>query len=232
MEWHQIVDQVKPYVFKVETPEGFGTGFLFTYAGNNNALCAVATAAHVVEHAERWELPIKITHFASGKSTVLKPDIRAVVVRKELDTAAILFPIRGMELPQELPALIAQERHLKVGVRIGWVGFPALSPDDLCFFRGSVSCWVQEKQVYLVDGVAINGVSGGPAFYYDEIEESLKVAGVISAYAPNRATGETLPGLSVVRSVTQLHGLIQAFRSIEEAKRKEAEQGKTVAPPE
>ncbi len=34
---------------------------------------------------------------------------------------------------------------------------------------------------YRMDGVAINGVSGGPAFYI-EAEESIRIMGVVSAF--------------------------------------------------
>jgi hypothetical protein len=67
-----------------------------------------------------------------------------------------------------------------------------------------------------VDGVAINGVSGGPAF----IREKMLV-GVVAAYIPNRATGEPFPGLAVVRGVEQFHELAESFRSIDEAKAEE-----------
>jgi hypothetical protein len=39
---------------------------------------------------------------------------------------------------------------------------------------------------------------------------------------PNRATGETLPGVSVVRDVSQFQRLIKTFRSVDEAQKKEA----------
>ncbi len=235
MEWHEVVNAVKPYVFKVETPRGFGTGFLFAYAADKN-VCGLATAAHVVEYADKWDEPIEITHFESGKSVRLlpgparvRPGFRIVNVEKALDTAALVFLKGDMELPGELLPLIDPKRHLKVGVELGWVGFPALSPDDLCFFSGRVSSWVEEREAYLVDGVAINGVSGGPAFHYAEGEKSVRIVGVISAYAPNRATGESLPGLLVVRDITQLHGVIEKIRSVEEAIQKNAESKKSAS---
>ncbi len=65
---------------------------------------------------------------------------------------------------------------------------------------GNVSAWLQDESAYLVDGVAINGVSGGPAFVYEEDTPALLV-GVVTAYIPNRATGEALPGVSLVRAI-------------------------------
>jgi len=31
MPWNQIVEKIKPYVVKIETPAGSGTGFLSLY---------------------------------------------------------------------------------------------------------------------------------------------------------------------------------------------------------
>lgn len=218
MEWHQIVDKVSPFVFKVETPRGSGTGFLFAYGMNKN-LCGVATAAHVVEDADKWGESIDVTHFESGKTTRLLPgpQLRAIVVDRDRDTASITFPKRDLKLPADLLSLIPADQHLKVGVELGWLGFPAVPMADLCFFSGSVSNWIGERKFYFVDGVAINGVSGGPAFYFTGDDKPVTLAGVISAYIPNRATGEPLPGLLVVRDVTLLHSTIQAIRTIEEA---------------
>ena len=72
-------------------------------------------------------------------------------------------------------------------------------PQKLCFFSGRVSAYLAEENAYLVDGVAINGVSGGPAFH-----ETGKIIGLVTAYIVNRATGEALPGVSLIRSVASL----------------------------
>lgn len=68
--------------------------------------------------------------------------------------------------------------------------------------------------------MAINGVSGGPAMHMAVVDEQLVVVivGVVSAYMPNRATGEVLPGLSVVRDVSQFHELAPTFASIDQAR--------------
>ena len=77
---------------------------------------------------------------------------------------------------------------------------------------------MEAEEAYLVDGVAINGVSGGPAF----IPEKMLI-GVVAAYIPNRATGEPLPGLAVVRGVGQFHEVAESFRSLDEAKAQETQ---------
>ena len=71
---------------------------------------------------------------------------------------------------------------------------PAIEPDTLCFFAGTVSARQTNRKAYLIDGVAINGVSGGPVFHSPTPDE-VQIIGCVSAYHANRATGETLPGL-------------------------------------
>jgi hypothetical protein len=124
-----------------------------------------------------------------------------------------------MPLPTETLSLVDKDKFIKPGVEIGWLGFPALPRADLCFFSGRISAYIGEISAYLVDGVAINGVSGGPAFWLGV--KTPYAVGIVSAYIPNRATGEVLPGVAVVRDATQFHDLVQRFRSFDEAKKQE-----------
>jgi len=118
--------------------------------------------------------------------------------------------------------LVPKDMSVRVGVKIGWLGFPAIPTASLCFFEGIVSAHVVSQNVYLVDGVAINGVSGGPAFHLFHLESTpVFVMGVVSAYVPNRATGEVLPGLSVVRPIQQFHELAPTFASLDQAREAE-----------
>ena len=61
MNWNEVVQKVMPYVVKIETPGGHGTGFACFY-NVNKAYCAIATAYHVVQHADQWQQPIRIHH--------------------------------------------------------------------------------------------------------------------------------------------------------------------------
>ncbi|HXG07900.1 MAG TPA: serine protease [Nitrososphaera sp.] len=214
LDWYQAVEVVNPYVVKISTPRGFGTGFLIARS-KTDAFCAIATAAHVVDFAHYWEEPIRIDHPSSRKSTIVRQGQRAIFLDPARDTAAILFNRGDIPLPDKMLPLGPNKMVLKVGIEIGWLGFPAIAGADLCFFSGRVSSWVQAQEAYLVDGVAVNGVSGGPAFHLDR--KLVILMGVVSAYAPNRATGETLPGLGVIRNVTQFHELAPTFESLDQA---------------
>ena len=218
MDWYQAVEIVAPHVVRIMTPEGSGTGFLVSHS-ENGATCAIATAAHVVSHAHFWEQPIRIEHKASGKTILLRSANRAIFPDEAKDTAGIVFQKGELPLPDKPLDLSPEKKFLKVGNEIGWLGFPAVAPGDMCFFSGRVSMYKEKQLEYLVDGVAINGVSGGPAFWNGG--DRVTLMGVMSAYIANRATGETLPGLAVVTNVDQFHELSKLFKSVDDAKKNE-----------
>lgn len=226
--WSEAVQIIEPHVVRIATPRGSGSGFLISNA-RNSGVCGIATAAHVVDQAHYWEEPIRIDHASSGKSLVVRRDERAVFLDLGRDTAAILFNRGDLPLPATPLPLVPRNKAVRVGVKIGWLGFPAIPSASLCFFEGMVSAHVVPQEAYLVDGVAINGVSGGPAFHLvNRKADPTYVMGVVSAYIPNRATGEVLPGLSVVRHVRQFHELAPTFASLDQAK--EAEQPAELPP--
>ena len=90
-------------------------------------------------------------------------------------------------------------------------------------FAGNISARQEWRHAYLIDGVAINGVSGGPVMYSTEAE-GVQIVGSISAYVSNRATGETLPGLAIARDVSYLHDTISKIKSLDEASKQKKEQ--------
>ena len=221
MNWDQVVQRVSPYVVKIETPTGHGTGFLVLYPDDRN-WCGVATAAHVVEYAERWQQPIRVRHHLSNTETLLKEGERVIFIDSNTDSAVILFQHQHLDLPQTLIPLLPLDRPLPIGVEVGWLGFPSIAPFELCFFAGTVSARRETYRSYLLDGVAINGVSGGPVIFRDETDGT-HIVGVVSAYAPNRATGDALPGLAIAQDVSHFHGVTQHIRSIDDAERKKKE---------
>ncbi len=225
--WYGAVETVTPHVVRVLTPRGSGTGFLF-HRSKNGDLVGLATAAHVIDDSHYWGEPIRVHHAPSGDPLLLRETERALFLDATKDTAAILMAAAALKLPPQPLPLLTKGKRLKVGNEVGWLGFPAIPRADLCFFQGSVSAYIKDEAAYLVDGVVINGVSGGPAFYFPKTPI---IMGILSAYVPNRATGEALPGLSVVRDVSHLHELLQDFKSIEDAKREETPPSAPPAPP-
>lgn len=215
--WQKEAQKLRPFVFKILTPNGYGTGFLIFK--NNKNICGVATAYHVIAHAVEWNEPIKLKHFTTNKEMLLPHDAEKRVIRfdQQKDLALIMFVNTDFQLEDDLPDLTNVDEIVDQGVEIGWNGFPVIAQDDLCFFSGRISCFLNQEDSYLVDGVAINGVSGAPAFFIDEKTSKLKICGLISDYFSNNSTGQSLPGLSKIRSVTLLKKECENLKSMDEA---------------
>ena len=213
ISWQEAVEQIRPYVVRLATPDHSGTGFLFAFAADGG-ICGFATAAHALAQAHLWEQPIRIEHIATGAERLLRPGERTIVVDHDTDTAAVVFLRDDLPLPETLLPATPETHVFRVGIEIGWVGFPSVAREELCFFSGRVSAWRASTKSYLVDGVAINGVSGGPAFHVGEDGRPL-LLGVMSAYLPNKALGGALPGLSVVQHVGHLQKWVQSLHALE-----------------
>ena len=229
LRWHQAIADVRPHIVKISTPQGSGTGFECAMS-QSGTLMGIATAAHVIDHAHYWQEPIRIDHHDSGSSVLLHQDDRAIIFDEPQDTAFIIIPRSTLkELPETTPLLHEEDSHLRLGVGVGWLGFPAISPNDLCFFSGNISCRQGGSARYLIDGVAINGVSGGPVIHTPS-EGGFRIIGIISAYIPNRTTGISMPGLCVAQDVSRLHESIKQFATLTAAKTAESEQA--IVPPD
>ncbi len=221
MNWNSVVEKVKPYIVKIETPTGSGTGFLCLYNWDKT-WCGVATALHVVSDADNWQQPIKIIS-QSFDQIFLKESRRVIYTDYRTDSAIILFEKpANIPFPDNVIPLQPIDRPLDIGFDVGWLGFPYIEPYALCFFSGCISARREDRKAYLIDGVSINGVSGGPVFYCTDTD-GVKIIGIVSAYQANRATGSTLPGLLIAQDVSHFHGVIQHVKSIDEARKKKQE---------
>lgn len=162
MDWQYAVEKVKPYVVKIETPDGHGTGF-FCLKNTEGTIGGIATAMHVVAHAVRWQQPIRIIVYdLDGKMNgvaFLKESERVVRPNWQNDSAMIIFPTSEIGFPEQLIPLFPTERFLPIGVEVGWLGFPAIEQYRCCFFSGNVSAHNIDLNWYLIDSVAINGVN-------------------------------------------------------------------------
>lgn len=228
MSWNQIVARVTPYVVKIETPNGHGTGFLCLY-NQDRSLFGIATALHVVAHADDWKEPIRLWHYPSGTTIFLNGSDRAILRDRDSDSAVILLRPGELKVPDEPIPLLPTTTTLEIGADVGWLGFPALADSTLCFFSGIISAKQEWRHAYLIDGVSIHGVSGGPVIYATEAE-GVQIVGTISAYVSNRATGDTLPGLAVARDVSHFHDTISKIRTLDDAgKQKATQEGQSEA---
>ena len=131
----------------------------------------------------------------------------------------------GDYLPEDPLTMIDPKQFKKIGVPVAWAGYPSIAYPNLCLFTGTIAAFILSNDSYLIDGVAINGVSGGPVFT-SLPNNQLQVLGTISAYRPNRQYGDTLPGLLEAHDVTALQKTVRAIKSVDEAKKNKEAQGK------
>ena len=213
--WYTIFENVTPHIVRISTPRGFGTGFLLGRSATGK-FTGIATAAHVINEAHMWHEPIRIEHVASGNVIFLEHNKRGIRVDQNTDAAAIAFDSSLLHIPPPAPIpLLPKGNYLKIGNEVAWLGFPGNGMGNLCFFAGRVSSVLEKEQAYLLDGVIINGVSGGPviASYYDG---TFNCFGVVSAYRPNLNSGSALPGLGVATSANNFYAALEEISALKE----------------
>jgi len=59
---------------------------------------------------------------------------------------------------------------------------------------------------------------------FSHTDGEVQIIGTVSAYAPNRATGDILPGLSIARDVSHFHNTIRTIKTMDEALAKKQEE--------
>lgn len=212
--WINALNIVKPYVFRIDTPDGYGTGFQI-FNSEDKKHIGIATALHVVEHAFDWNELLKIRHFESRKEVLIDHTQRETFKSKNFDLALILLAKNKLPVKDDILELVPDTKRLLEGSEIGWCGFPVMAPNNLCFFAGHVSSYLPKELSYLVDGVAISGVSGGPAFSFvikEDTPPELIICGLVSAYIPTRVSGESLPGVCWLRTVAAFHKLFPQLK--------------------
>src|SRR5690242_4640037 len=128
MDWFQAVEAVSPYVFKIESPSGHGTGFL-CFVNENKTVIGIATARHVVAEANKWQQPIRVSNYQIESTKLLTATDRVILDDSTRDSALLLFDPSDFELPKNLVPLFPSDKIMKVGVEVGWVGFPAVEPN-------------------------------------------------------------------------------------------------------
>ncbi len=193
--WHMVVDQVMSSVFHLNAGDSAGTCFLVslgTDSQNLHTFAMFATAWHVLENLQGSSAGIEI--ISADKSKVFSSKTHKTVFSRMGTTsdAALIMVEVGQELTQDnLLPIMPFGDQLARGSEIGWLGFPGLFNAEPCFFLGVISGYLNDPPTYLVDGVAVNGVSGGPAF-----DDRAHLIGLVSAYIPNKVDeATTLPGL-------------------------------------
>lgn len=201
--WFKAVKNLKKYVVRIETPSCHGTGFLVPAPAGRASDRCIVTALHVVDHADVWAEPIRIIHPELKRMVFLGPQQRFVIRMNNRDQAVIHFSASKLEASDSDLSFTEEDKYYVDGIELGWLGFPSVAPNNECFFHGFISSYMEDKEAYLVDGVAINGVSGGPAFVLKDNGDFV-VVGLVAEYHPNVSTGKPLPGMTVIRTINPL----------------------------
>jgi hypothetical protein len=225
VSWHAAFKAVEPYIVKIQTPAGAGSGFFFAY-NEDKSLVGVATALHVLDEANEWRQPLKVIHVQTSRELFLSHGERGILVDYRRDSAAILIPTKavtdaGLPVPTTMLKLLPSTQFTRTGVALAWAGYPAIAPSTLCLFQGGVSAFNRDNDSYYIDGIAINGVSGGPVF--DDDDNTAQIVGIVSAYHYNRQGGGNLPGLLMAYDATHLNATVEKLKSLDEARKKASE---------
>ena len=199
LRWDQVVDRASKCVFHIRAGRSAGTAFLVALARNEKggSYATLATAWHVVEGLPGSADDLELAS-ATGEQ-VCDSAVDAIgfypLGDPRHDTALIVCATpTPLVQEKDLLPLFPYDSRLAQGAEIGWLGFPGITEPELCFFSGHISGYLNDPASYLVGGVAVNGVSGGPA-----LDDRAHVIGLVSSYIPNRINANTtLPGLTVL----------------------------------
>ena len=126
LQWVDAYRDIAPYMVKVVTPDAYGSGFVMDYRsfGKKVRQITIATACHVVKHADDWAEMIRIEHTVKGDfhSYQLPSEGRAIVADEDKDIALLTF-CEGKEphFPKELLVTIdGKDKDFRRGVL--WAG--------------------------------------------------------------------------------------------------------------
>jgi hypothetical protein len=129
---------------------------------------------------------------------------------EDYDSAVVLVaPPDGLSFPDDFIPFVPIGDTLPVGTEVGWMGYPTVDPDTLCFFSGRLSA--RKETGYFIDGVSINGISGGPVFHFDS-SGNIQILGIVTEHHANRSTpGIALPGLMYAHGTARFSLLIEGM---------------------
>lgn len=204
----ECLEEVRPSIFRIETKwskkVSSATGFVVGKLRDSKKL-VIATAKHVLDLPKNetvwWKVQQFDEHGAVARQTTfgtnaeLKGDL-PYRTHNILDVGLCALPSFADDKPllayeDESPMrLIDPCMGITAGTRVGWAGYPwfveqALGFPQLCYFEGVISAMVNhpDKRIYLVDGHAAKGVSGGPVWWWSEERNRLEVVGIVSEYS-------------------------------------------------
>lgn len=169
MPWFEVVERFGNYTFRIYTDSAMGTGFLVMVGSAMGHIAALATAWHVVKKAETGTSLRICNRNDNEVARSLGGNMAVMEVENGLDSALVVIKTKAEIFPQDLllPQLPAD---------VGWMSYPGTVEPELCFFHSHIAGTLKKPPIYFVDGVATNGVSGGPVF-----DDQRHLTGLVSA---------------------------------------------------
>jgi hypothetical protein len=228
-------DEISSSIFRVETSwsgkMSIGTGFIVGKMRDSQKLI-IATAKHVLNFPENETIRWKVQQFNEYSETVrtlsfgtnhrLKGDV-PYRTHNSLDVGLCILPSHDnngkfFAKNNEVPVRIINPKFgVSTGTRVSWAGFPwvieqTLGSPQLCYFEGVISSMVnrQNKKIYVVDGHATKGVSGGPVWHWSEERNMFEVVGIVCEY---RSTDDRLPGFCFFEPINPVVYYLNHWRS-------------------
>jgi Trypsin-like peptidase domain len=209
LPWYEVAERVGRATFRLYTDKSMGTGFLLLAGSRPEQHIAVlATAYHVVDDVVTGTT-MRVCD-QTGREVVRSAEgnIAITEIGNDLDCALLIVTSKTRLFSEDLLLpILPTDAQLRRGAEIGWMGYPGIVEPELCFFQGHVAGMLRDPPVYLVDGIAINGVSGGPVF-----DNRCHLVGLVSAYLPNKvADNLTLPGVSWMVPINFIYAWVTKF---------------------
>ena len=215
-DWQHHVEEITQQVVRIETQNGWGTGFVH-YARRGGTRC-IATARHVVADVLEGKKPFRVwygsTAFDFGKDTK-----NALFIQRndaDVDSAVLAVIDHGLPMPLVSLASLKERQDVRIGMEVGWLGFPGLYgvSGHLCFFSGRISFVDETANHFLIDGTAVHGCSGGPVFCVTS--NGARIIGALSEYIPNANMSKVgyLPGLASAVNVSNYKVLEEVLDQI------------------
>jgi hypothetical protein len=208
-------EALRSQIYRVETASSNGRAVASAFAvarfQRSNRL-VIATAGHVLTVPNDEEVEWSVQRL--GTDGYPEAEARFTThggnndcpyrYHKKLDVGICVLPAAStagtlFARPDE-HGLVSAPGHLGVtaATRVAWAGYPSQVEQNvgfpqLCYFEGVVSATVDArgKCLYVVDGHAAPGVSGGPVWHWSEERSMPEVVGIVSTYASSQ---ERIPG--------------------------------------
>jgi hypothetical protein len=198
MDWRDACDIVRKNIVKLSISDPanptsffFGTGWISYVEGQK---IKIVTAYHVIEKFYQQKMPRLDLFFEKTKS-ILSLSLSQTNFFVDLKRDLAVIEINTTEQFKILP--YATQNTWRAGKEAGWLGYPEIYPTELAFFHGYISINDKIYNRYFIDGVSIQGLSGGPVFVYDD-NQNIEVIGIITHYLANiNHVGLSLPGLII-----------------------------------